>query len=110
MRFIIFLATLFAANQAFAYTKEQNNVLNHAAQVIAAAGLCPALEAQTNLITATLVMFGLSNADLPEVASRALKKSVEIENLDRQMLCLSAKILYGPKGENVPGLLLEKAK
>lgn len=108
-RYIVFILLFAFPASISAYTKEQENVLNHLANGFAAAELCPDLELN-DTVGASMMMFNLKVEDISEVVLRALQLREAFEKQDRDALCVSAELLYGPKGINVPGLLVAKNK
>lgn len=87
---------------------KQRNALNHMAQVSAAAAVCEDLRSNDGLVSLMLVTYGIDLAK-PAIAKQAEELAREhiagIRAVGPQIGCRVAYALYGPAGENVPGLL-----
>lgn len=102
------LTWLLLASPAAADSASQVNVLNHVAQASVAERLCPTLSANSALMVATLLYNGVDITrprDEARFKARLEHYMRELQPLRRDTFCASARFLYGPNGQNVPGLL-----
>ncbi|MCD2176823.1 hypothetical protein [Rhizobium sp. C1] len=94
----------------FAGAREKRNAMHHIATVLAIAKLCPALESDNMAGALVLTMHGirLGGPDGELVRADARQQIADLEKEDRDGVCASGILLYGPNGLNVPGMVREK--
>lgn len=112
------MKTLIAAFAAFLTTaggagavdaEARANVMRHIAQAMAAQQICDRIEAQKGTITFLGVSYGIDfKADGDELLRLTREQIQSMEGRSKEAACIAGLVLYGPKGQNVPGLLREK--
>lgn len=107
----LMLATAFVAawaGQALAFSDKQMNVMSHVGQVIAASKICSKIEVSEG---ATAMMMAAYQVDLSDplvsgvVESKVRDTVAAFAGKDEDAACVAVMFLYGPGGQNVPGLL-----
>lgn len=97
---------------ALADEEGKRNAMHHIASVIAVTKLCPSVEAEITNLTLVAVSQGVEfDADSPEGRMISADARYQIESMKDtpvEQICMSALLLYGEGGLNVPGLLREK--
>jgi hypothetical protein len=86
--------------------------MHHIASVLAVTKLCPSVEANITNLTLVGVSQGIEvGPDGPDGRMIAADARYQIESMKDtpvEQICMSALLLYGEGGLNVPGLLREK--
>lgn len=103
---IIILAILSADGHAI--TQEKRNVLEHIGQVFAGAELCSRIAVDVEAVGAVYLFFKIDLDDPTQYAVVLGKGKEAIEAMrgrGESFACTASMLLYGPEGENVPGLL-----
>ena len=100
-----------APSVAQSFSAAQTNVMNHAAQAMAAESFCPQLQVRYVVLTALVLRYGL-DAETPAVRSAILSRGAQhlagLKAAGPEIGCRVAWSLYGDGGENVPGLLARR--
>lgn len=108
-RLILVIAALcFAAGPVFAASAAQKrNAMHHLAAAIAAEKLCPTLKTDSSKAAVVMMLFGidLSGPDGKLMKADAEQQIDSMKDMDRDAVCASGRVLYGPNGLNVPGLV-----
>lgn len=88
---------------------ERENALNHIAQVIAVSQLCDKVTLNTTMIALLAARFGVDfERDKIELATQIANQSKPWKAEPNEAICGAGVYLYGPNGQNVPGLLALK--
>ena len=97
---------------ALADEEGKRNAMHHIASVLAVTKLCPSVEADITNLTLVGVSQGIElGPDSSEGRMIAADANYQIESMKDtpvEQICMSALLLYGEDGLNVPGLLREK--
>lgn len=103
----VFLAT--AGGACAVDAEARANVMQHIAQAMAAQEICDRLEAQKGMITFLGVSYGIDfKVDGDELLRLTREQMRSMEGRSKDAACVAGLVLYGPDGQNVPGLLREK--
>lgn len=103
MRRFLIVAAVLVPLPAAAYDEKRENALNHLADAIAVAERCSTLELNGSVSTAAMVFFDLDAIAPADLASRT---GAHVKNwAGYDLTCITGKVLYGPRGTSVPGLL-----
>lgn len=93
----------------------QDNVIEHIAEVMAVESLCSELQRNSMLIAVAAQFHGIDASDIAaggryhnKLVSLIRKKTASMSDMDEEIICLSGRFLYGEKGVNVKGLLIER--
>lgn len=93
---------------AFALSDEQTAALSHVGQVMAGVRICDKIQAKQGAIALLLTFFEI---DLKDPLQKALVESKIDDTVsvwagrDADAACAAIMMLYGPDGQNVPGLV-----
>jgi hypothetical protein len=108
-KLIVALAVMLGcAGQALALTQEQRTALSVVGQVFAGAKMCDAIALNEMAIGALYLRFAIDLDNREQYAIVLAKGQETVEawrGRDQSDACVGAMLLYGPDGENVPGLL-----
>lgn len=97
------------ASTALSYTEEQENVLQHAAEAIAASQRCDNLEPNYDIISLGMLTYGIPATDerhIDALRSRTAEAIEEFRRHDDEVICTTGEMLFGPQGINVPNILI----
>lgn len=116
MKRLLVTLALFAATagHALAQTREeQDNVINHIAEVMAIEKLCPKLERNTFILSMAATMYGLTAKDIgpggryhKKLVGLIQDKQLALSAHEEDIVCMTGIMLYGENGTNVEGLLV----
>ncbi|AID18386.1 hypothetical protein PPF1_73 [Rhizobium phage vB_RleM_PPF1] len=89
---------------------QKRNAMHHIAQAIAAQNLCDRVEANTTMLglVSTTMGIDINGADRELLMADTKAQIQSMKDLDKDSVCGSALLLYGPNGMNVPDLLRSK--
>lgn len=96
---------------AQSFSTEQRNVINHLAQVLATTKYCSQLASNDTAIAMLLVGYEIDirkRQVVDELTSKVRQHFDALKATSPEIGCRVAYALYGPGGENVPGLLTRK--
>ena len=106
--FIVISLCLIADQGAFAQSQAQKNVMNHVAQALVLANGCPQMKPR-NLLMAMLLTENKIDVERSPFKEYMLERGAELTRkmaaYSHDVVCQSARLLYGDKGQNVPHLL-----
>lgn len=89
-----------------AFADERANVLKHFAQALAVAKLCDKVEVADGQAAVIAVAYGIDlNEHRSELLAEAQRQMAPWSGKGADAACVAGMLLYGPDGENVPGLL-----
>lgn len=107
--FAVSIAILaFTITSARAMSDEHMAAASHIGQVIAGAKICKKVEMVTTNMALVTVGLGVDLEDplFAELVQDKVEETVEAwRGRDEDVACLAVMFLYGPDGQNVPGLL-----
>ena len=109
-RIVIVAAGLFTAAAGDAGAGAKENVIKHIGQAMAIDTICDRYEINLALAVTIALANGidLAEADKDAVNAEAKRVIAALARQDRDMVCLSGQVLYGPAGQNVENLIVEK--
>lgn len=108
----LILAGLFltgAAASASAYNEKQENVLNNLAEALALDRLCSELHINGPIAAAAFAFYDLdiSNESVKSSLEKRIQSiSDDMSDHDEEIICMTGKFMYGPKGMSIKNLLL----
>lgn len=99
-----FTLTCLLAGSALAGEKE--NAIRHIAQVMATTHLCPKVEMNSTAMTLIAAGYGVDlSRDADAIRAIAREQMAAWQGKDADAACVAGMMLYGPDGQNIPGLL-----
>jgi hypothetical protein len=107
---LVLVSGTLAFNGAQAQSAAQTNVMNHVAQVTAISLKCPKLKPNSAVIALLLGHYGIDLEREPYkriMQAKGREHLGKIQKFETEIICVTGKTLYGPKGANVPDLLSE---
>lgn len=108
---ISMVAVFVAPGHASAMSEKTRNILNHVGQVSAAPTICPDAEVEDEKVALLLMMAGidLKRDEHRRIIETKMRETIAaLRGKDADMACAAIFLLYGPTGQNVPGLVRRK--
>ncbi|WP_439604525.1 hypothetical protein [Shinella sp.] len=95
-----------AALASQASAGEKDNAMRHIAQVMAITNLCSTVEMNSTAVTLVAMGNGVDlSRDGDTIRNLAREQMAPWQGKDAEAACVAGMLLYGPDGQNVPGLL-----
>lgn len=109
-KFMIAAAAIFTAAAGEAGAGAKENVIKHIGQAMAIDTMCDRYEINLPLAVTIALANGidLAGADKEAVSAEAKRVIAALARQDQNIVCMSGLALYGPSGESVADLILEK--